>query len=150
MGSSMKNAADRLRKVLDSAPRRLIAVGEEASSKPPGAGKWSRKQILGHLIDSAGNNHQRFVRAQLVLSLEFPAYAQAEWVAVQHYESARWANLVALWTDYNRHLLHIIESIPSDLGKHLCKIGENEPVTLAFLAEDYVTHLEHHLEQILK
>lgn len=145
----MKITVDRLRSVLESVPARLGALSEEAGSKPISAGKWSRKQVLGHLIDSAGNNHQRFVRAQLAASLTFPAYAQKEWVAAQHYETERWPDLVALWTAYNRHLLHVIENIPSDLGNHLCKIGENQPVTLAFLAEDYVTHMEHHLDQIL-
>lgn len=145
----MKTTADRLRSVLGSVPARLSALSEEASSKPLSAGKWSRKQVLGHLVDSAGNNHQRFVRAQVSASLTFPAYAQKEWVAAQHYETERWADLVALWTTFNRHLLHVIENIPSDMENRLCQIGENQPVTLAFLAEDYVTHMEHHLDQIL-
>ena len=145
----MKTAAERLRGVLESVPPRLSALTEEMVSKPVDAGKWSRKQVLGHLIDSATNNHQRFVRAQLAESLAFPGYAQTEWVATQQYHSEPWADLVALWTAYNRHLLHVIERIPPDKATHPCKIDNHEPVTLAFLAEDYVTHLERHLDQIL-
>jgi hypothetical protein len=146
----MKTAADRLCSVLESVPGRLSALGEEASSQPITAEKWSRKQVLGHLIDSASNNHQRFVRAQIAASLVFPAYAQNEWVATQHYQSEPWRDLVALWASYNRHLLHVIENIPADKQNHVCEIGENDPVTLAFLVEDYVKHMEHHLDQILK
>ncbi len=146
----MKPAADRLRSALESVPTKLAALSEEASSQPITAGKWSRKQVLGHLIDSASNNHQRFVRAQIAAPLVFPAYAQKEWVASQQYQSEPWRDLVALWTSYNRHLLHVIENIPADKHNHVCEIGENDPVTLAFLVEDYVQHMEHHLDQILK
>lgn len=146
----MKPAADRLRGLLEKVPAQLASLCVDASSEPITAGKWSRKQVLGHLIDSAANNHQRFVRAQIAASLVFPAYAQNDWVATQQYQSEPWADLVALWTNYNRHLLHVIKNLPADKQNHSCSIGENDPVTLAFLVEDYVQHMEHHLDQILK
>src|SRR5215831_2492954 len=78
----------------------------EASSHKPG--KWSPKQILGHLIDSAANNHLRFVRAQLANDFTFPGYEQERWVDVQRYDSSSWTDLVQLWSYYNLHLLHLM------------------------------------------
>ena len=145
----MKSVSERFRSLLDRIPAQLAAITEAESTKSHAPGKWSKKQILGHLIDSAANNHQRFVRAQLSTSLSFPAYAQNEWVAAQQYQSESWPALVRLWTSYNAHLLHVLSNIPEEKWNHLCKIGEGEPVTLAFLAEDYVRHFEHHIAQIL-
>ena len=112
------------------------------------SGGWSRKQVLGHLIDSASNNHQRFVRAALQTSLEFPRYEQDGFVRVQAVEEANWTLLVSLWADYNRYLAHVIAHLPASKLQTLCRIGSNEPVTLKFLAEDYLKHLLHHLRQI--
>ncbi len=145
----MKIAAQGLRSLLDRISDQLVAITEAESANPHAPGKWSKKQILGHLIDSAANNHQRFVRAQFSTPLSLPGYAQNDWVAAQQYQSEPWSALVRLWTSYNTHLLHVISNIPEEKWNHLCKIGEGEPVTLAFLAEDYVRHAEHHLAQIL-
>ena len=101
------------------------------------------------MIDSAANNHQRFVRAQLGQELAFPGYEQERWVAVQRYQDESWEALVALWQHYNQHLLHVMECVPGDQLSRRCVIGDNDPVTLEFLMKDYVVHLKHHLEQIL-
>lgn len=144
----MKDALDRFRTVLERATGKLARIGEAESAIPLAPRKWSRKQILGHLIDSAANNHQRFVRAQLESPLSFPGYAQEQWVETQNYQEETWGYLVACWAGYNRHLLHVLAQIPAEKLKHICVIGGSDPVTLEFLARDYVRHLEHHLEQI--
>ena len=133
---------------VDAAEPVLRQVGERESEQPALAGGWSRKQLLGHLIDSASNNHQRFVRAALQGALEFPAYDQAGWARLQAAGEARWALLVALWADYNRYLAHIIARLPADKLASRCRIGDGQPVTLEFLAKDYLRHLLHHLKQI--
>jgi hypothetical protein len=145
----MSTAAERLRKILESAPARLKNIPDAGSEEPFAPGKWSRKRILGHLIDSASNNHQRFVRSQLASPLIFPGYEQDGWVRVQQYEAEKWTDMVGLWTSYNAHLLHVLQNVPDEKWEHRCIIGEQEPVTLEFLANDYVRHLEHHLAQIL-
>ncbi len=127
---------------------RLLAMKDHDVSKPLSDGKWSRKEILGHLIDSAGNNHQRFVRAQLDDNLDFPEYAQSEWVETQDYADESWTLLVDLWCAYNLHLAHIIDSIPPEKLDVVCRIGGGDPVRLEDLIAEYVKHLEHHLKQI--
>ena len=112
------------------------------------AGGWSRKQVIGHLIDSASNNHQRFVRAALQTSLDFPGYDQTGSVRVQAVQDADWQLLVALWAVYNRYLAHVIAQLPSSILETVCRIGPSDPVTLGFLATDYVVHLGHHLSQL--
>jgi hypothetical protein len=144
----MKELSEKLKAAVDAAEPRLRAITEVESAKPILAGGWSRKQVIGHLIDSASNNHQRFVRASLQPSLDFPAYDQDGCVRVQHAQEADWPALVALWAAYNRYLAHVIARLPATKLKTVCRIGTNEPVTLEFIATDYFTHLLHHLRQI--
>jgi hypothetical protein len=144
----MKELSDKLVRVVRSAEATLLQVSEPESSKPVLSGGWSRKQVLGHLIDSASNNHQRFVRAALQTSLDFPGYDQDGCVRVQAVEEADWTLLVSLWAGYNRYLAHVIAHLPGSKLETLCRIGSDEPVTLRFLAEDYLRHLLHHLGQI--
>jgi hypothetical protein len=147
--NKMHEATARLQTLLDTVPGQLGKIMETESAVRHGAGKWSKKQILGHLIDSASNNHQRFVRAQMMPRLSFPGYAQEAWVKVQQYQNEPWMRLIETWKALNGHLLHVINHIPPDKWMNTCAIGENEPATLQFLVEDYVRHLEHHLGQIL-
>ena len=144
----MKELSEKLVRTIQSAKDKLRHVSESDSSTPVLKGGWSRKQVLGHLIDSASNNHQRFVRATLQGSLEFPRYDQDGCVRVQAVQNVPWSLLVSLWTDYNLYLAHVIANLPADKLNAHCKISEDEPVTLRFLAEDYLTHLLHHLSQI--
>jgi hypothetical protein len=144
----MKELSRKLLAVIDAAEPKLRKTNGADITRPVLAGGWSRKQVIGHLIDSASNNHQRFVRAALQATLDFPGYEQDDCVRVQAPQEADWELLVALWAAYNRYLAHVIAHLPeSKLGTR-CQIGSGEPVTLDFLAKDYVKHLLHHLRQI--
>jgi hypothetical protein len=137
-----------LRSSVDDALPQLRAMSASQAGQPLAPGKWSPQQVIGHLIDSASNNHQRFVRAQEGSPLVFPKYEQEHWVRCQHYEASEWPALIGLWHAYNHHIAHVIEHIPEELRNVQCTIGSYAPETLAFLAHDYVVHLEHHLRQI--
>jgi hypothetical protein len=142
-------AADRFAAILDTMPLRLAAISEEDAARRPGPGRWAPKEILGHLIDSAGNNHQRFVRAQLSPSVDSPGYDQENWVAVQNYAAEPWPDLIQLWLLFNRHLLHVMRTVRKDALDTPISIHGDAPVPLSFVMIDYVRHLEHHLKQIL-
>lgn len=155
----MQDALADFRRTIDEAAARLGALSEHEASRTRADGKWSAKQIIGHLIDSAANNHQRFVLAQLRDDLAFPGYQQEEWVSVQHYDEAEWPVLVALWRSYNLHLLHVMAHTPAAKLQTPCTqhtldriawqtVSQSEPVTLAYLMRDYIGHLKHHLRQI--
>src|SRR5580704_14062034 len=126
----MQNLSNELVGIVEAAEAGLRKVTEEESQAPLRPGGWSRKQLLGHLIDSASNNHQRFVRAALQGSLEFPGYDQDGCIRVEAVQGAPWAVLVALWASYNRYLAHILEHLPEDAQQSPCRIGSAEPVTL--------------------
>ena len=145
--SNMAEALADLRAILDSAPKNLGSLSEaEASSARPDGG-WSRKQILGHLIDSAGVNLQRFLRGQIEQGFSL-LYPQEEFVELNAYGQRTFADLLALWIAMNRQLLHAVERIPADKLTNLCGQGGGEDWTLGFRIRDYVGHMQHHLDQI--
>ena len=144
----MKALSAKLLHLIDTAEPVLARIDESLSKERLLAGGWSRKQLVGHLIDSASNNHQRFVRASLQESLTLPGYDQDGNVQVQAFQQAAWPQLLSLWSSYNRFLAHIIAHLPESKLQTACHIGDGDPVTLEFLATDYVAHLKHHLQQM--
>lgn len=104
--------------------------------------------MLGHLVDSAANNHQRFVRAQHGDQTPI-GYDGDEWVKVQQYDDVPVNNLIGLWAFYNLHIAHVIANIPKEKYDALFRADEPEPQTLEWLVQDYIRHLAHHLKQIL-
>jgi len=145
----MGGIAEELRGEIDAALPRLRGIDDSAASADRGAGKWVRKEILGHLIDSAANNQQRFVRAQSVDPFVWPGYEQNAWVSIHRYRGRPWIDLVDLWAALNRHLAYAIEAVPASALERRCRIGDSEPVTLEWLMRDYLRHMRHHLTQIL-
>ncbi|HTX42904.1 MAG TPA: DinB family protein [Acidobacteriaceae bacterium] len=144
---SHDGSARELRELAAEYEQKFARIPEEMASRARGKGKWSRKEILGHLIDSAANNHQRFIRLQQEPELRFPGYEQEAWVRTNGYAECQWAELVTLWAAYNRHLAHVMERIGAESLMHVWVNG-TERHELGFLAADYVAHLRHHLEQI--
>ena len=144
----MKETIARFELVLATAPRRLVEITEADAAARPDPQHWSRKQVLGHLIDSAGNNHQRFVRGQLAPRIDLPTYEQEFWVNRQGYATEPWADLVNLWLLYNRHLLHVVKTMPQEVLGHEISIAGRPYVTLESVIVDYLGHMEHHLAQI--
>lgn len=127
----------------------LVSVSEDLASVPWRKNGWTRKQVLGHMIDSAANNHQRFVRAALDGSYTGPFYAQEGWVKAHGYEQMPWSTLLEWWRIYHEILKAVVARIPEDRFAAICRVGSDAPVTLRFLVEDYIAHQKHHLEQIL-
>ena len=142
------DVAGELLSVVEAASESLRRIGDPEASLGSAPDNWSKKEILGHLLDSAANNHHRFVRAQQVKELTFPAYEQEHWVSSQGYAQRPWEELVDLWRLYNRHLAHIISLISEKKLAVMCVIGTNEPVSLGYLIEDYVVHMRHHLQEL--
>jgi hypothetical protein len=144
----MKELSEDLLQTIESAEPRLRSLRAPENAAPMLAGGWSAKEVIGHLIDSASNNHQRFVRAAIQPSLEFPGYDQAANIRVQAVQDADWPVLVTLWASYNRYLAHVIAHLPEEKLETPCRIGGGEAVTLRFLATDYLEHMLHHLRQV--
>jgi hypothetical protein len=148
MGGGMKPIHEKVLEIVQSETPRLRSMEEKDVSRAPAPDKWCKKEILGHLIDSACNNHQRFVRALLADGLDFPGYSQNAWVRCQGFAEEGWEVLVDLWCALNRHLYHIIKNMPKEKLAIPCRIGGKEAISLEKLIQDYVSHMEHHLVQI--
>jgi hypothetical protein len=145
----MKDIVDEIRRIVDQASGRLACMKPDQVALKETPEEWSKKEILGHLIDSAANNHQRFVRACYGVAADFPPYSQNDWVRIQQYNESGWGELVELWSAYNRHLSDVIERLPEDAFSSPCNIGREDPVTLEYVVKDYLRHLRHHVDQIL-
>lgn len=125
---------------------KLLALDEAVVREKSDPDRWSISEVIGHLIDSACNNHQRFVRAQHSPSLEFPKYEQNQWVAAANYHTFAWESLVDLWFNYNQLLVHLLRNMPeSDLPTQ-CTITPYPACTLGHLVTDYLAHTNHHLQ----
>jgi len=156
----MEDVLEDFGRTVEEASARLLSIPETEAAARPAEGKWSAKETIGHLIDSATNNHQRFVRAQFKEDLVFDGYAQEDWVRSQAYDRADWDGLVALWRSYNLHLAHVMAHAPEEVLRReraahtldriaFKTVAPDRPATLEYLMRDYVTHLKHHLNQIL-
>jgi len=140
---ALESALDR-----EIAGLRRITEPQSAVKSSPDA--WSKKEELGHLIDSAANNHVRFVRASIDPEFRGLGYRQDDWVRLHGYQEMAWTDIVDFWRRYNDFLVGLVRRIPE--GKLLtpCVVGDSAPVTLKFLIEDYVLHMQHHLDHILE
>ena len=132
----------------------------DLESKVKRGNRWSKREIMGHMIDSASINHQRFLRAQLKESLIFDPYDQDLWVEMQKYQDVTWRNLVILWAQYNIQIAPLVNQIPRDQMSNyrhehnLDQVGwkavsTSKPTTLKYFIWDYIAHLEHHLRKVM-
>ena len=144
----MESVANDLQSALAVADR-LRQIDETTASLRPNPGKWSKKEILGHLIDSAANNHQRFVRLQLSGRIDLPGYDGDEWVRVQRYQDRPWGEIIDLWQMYNTQLAAVIRHVDSKALRSVWHTPDGNDLDLEFIIRDYVVHLRHHLDQIL-
>lgn len=148
--TAMNSISDNLQSIVDQVSPILRNYTDEYVCESPVPGEWSKKQILGHLIDSAANNNQRFVRTLIDTPLFIPAYEQDLWVSLQGYQEHDWQLMINLWSAYNKHIAFFIGCIPEDQMTRECIVGNKPAVTLGWLIEDYVRHLKHHLQQIVE
>lgn len=155
----MQDFLEDFRQTIEHSAERLSALSSLESQTPPAPGKWSPREVIGHLIDSAAHNHRRFVEAQSTEHLEFTGYEQASSVDLQGYNEESWDQLIQLWKLYNLHLLHLIRRIsPEQLKRPRLKhnlhqiawqpVRADQPATLEYFIRDYLGHLKHHLRQI--
>lgn len=137
-----------LARILDVAPSRLRANFPDHAGTRPAPGKWSPKEELGHLLDSASNNHQRIVRAQLEDRPAMPGYDGDAWVKLQRYQEREWHDVIDLWLAFNRQLIAAARAAPESAWSRTLTIGGRAPVTLGFVLDEYVDHMVHHLKHI--
>jgi hypothetical protein len=140
--------AQRLQHIINTIPAKLLAIPEDEFAFKPSPDKWSKKEIIGHLIDSVANNHHRFVRVQFEDDVLTIVYKQNEWNAASRYNEMDGVHIINFWAMYNRHLIEVINRIPQENLQRKVNIGGDEPITLLELIGDYTAHMEHHLRQI--
>ena len=156
----MSSAGEELRAALDAALPRLRAMDPAAASARPRPERWSPQEELGHLVDSATNNHTRFLRAFSEPDLICPPYDQDAWVEAGAYAGARWPDLVELWGLLNHQIARVMDRAAGEVAErprtrhNLDRVAwktvpADEPTTLGYFMHDYVGHLRYHLERIL-
>lgn len=142
--------ARRLAETIERELSELRSRTDADASVERGPGKWSAKEELGHLIDSASNNHIRFAVGAIEGKYRGPSYAQEEWVRLHGYAEMPWETIVELWFAYNRLLAGLVERIPEERLSADCFIGAKGPLTLEFVIDDYIVHMQHHIDLLLR
>src|SRR5690242_14559656 len=145
--NELKSAADRINYLTRIIPPLLLKIPEQEIALKPAPDKWSRKQIIGHLVDSAANNHRRFIAARIEESPNI-FYNQDEWNRLSDYNELDTQVLIRLWEHYNIFIAHIVRHISTADLNRKCRVGNSE-YTLSYIITDYVVHLEHHLKQLV-
>ncbi len=151
--------ASALRDLVQEAGAKLESLAKADVRAAPAPGKWSPAQVIGHLLDSAIINHQRFLRAALYGRMCFEGYDQDRWVQLQQVEGMPWADLLEAWRGINLVLARAVSGLPDEVlqrgvAEHnLHEIAwevppPGKPATLAFFIRDYMNHMRHHLRQI--
>ena len=140
--------AGEFRAELDRIERALRELPPALADTPWRVGGWTRKQIVGHLLDSAANNRQRFVRAAIDGQYAGPGYAQDDWVALHGYTEQTWETLLRWWKAEHEILMAVVDRIPEERLEVSCIVGDDEPVSLRFLITDYIRHQRWHLKQL--
>lgn len=142
----LKDTIQQLEEITEKYTPQLKAIEKAAFSHKPLPEKWSKKELVGHMIDSAQNNIRRFVVAQYE---DKPTilYAQDNWVVSAGYQHYREDDLIQLWALLNKHICAVLKNIPEGAEKKLCNTGSLH--SIEWLAEDYIKHLRHHLNQVL-
>ena len=149
-----------LREIVVRSKNKIESIDERELSSKTHPEKWSKKEILGHLIDSAYNNHQRFTRASLQDNLVFQGYDQESWVVLNDYQNRTKEDVLDTWVSANQHLSVVINNLPEKLLNRkttdhnfhqICMnlLEEGQATSLSYLIWDYIFHLEHHLQQII-
>ncbi|MEE6128830.1 DinB family protein [Chryseobacterium arthrosphaerae] len=138
-----------LKNIIDAELLRFQNISEEEWTYKSAPEKWSRKEIIGHLCDSAFTNIRRFVVTQYKEN-ENIVYDQNVWVKAQNYQNVPTAELIALWKALNYQIVHVVENIPDEALQRTCDTTKTEPqrFTLEYIINDYVDHLHHHLKAI--
>jgi hypothetical protein len=142
----IETALQRLNYIIARVPDMLMQISEENMSAKPLSNKWSKKEILGHLIDSATHNHHRCIRGQFEDTPEI-SYDQSQWNKFGFYQEIDSMQIIQFFTIYNIQLIEIIKRMPSKNFSNQIKIADNV-LTLETIVINYVDHLEHHLKQI--
>jgi len=145
----MKNTIETLEKIIQDYGTSMAALQDAEISMKYSPGKWSRKEILGHLIDSAQNNLRRFIVAQYE---EVPTiiYQQDSWVILGGYAHAPAKDLLSLWRLLNEQICRVLKNTSDSNAAKLCMTNDPEPHSISWLAEDYIKHHLHHLHQVLQ
>lgn len=138
-----------IQSLVDQAMIDFENITEEAWNDKPQPSKWSKKELLGHLIDSASNNIRRLIIGQYEQGVKI-VYHQDEWVLYQKYQETAIADVKMLWKLLNNQISRVIENIPEEKLQNNCDTGKGktELHTLSYFIEDYVMHLKYHLNQI--
>jgi hypothetical protein len=147
----MKNIIKELREIIEVYSSKIAAIDENVFCAKPLPNKWSKKEVLGHLIDSAHSNTRRFICGQYEATPPKIVYDQDQWVLLNNYQQSDSKEVIALWALANKRIIAILEKMPASSYSKQADTGKNSESlhTLQFLAEDYVKHLKHHLNQII-